>query len=39
MSLNASGIRDTARVLRISTDTLLSELKKKEGVLEIMNVR
>jgi transposase-like protein len=25
----ASGIRDTARVLRISTDTVLSELKKK----------
>ena len=34
MSLNASGIRDTARVLRISTDTVLSELKKKEAVLE-----
>jgi insertion element IS1 protein InsB len=34
MSLNASGIRDTARVLRISTDTVLSEIKKKEGVLE-----
>jgi transposase-like protein len=32
MSLNASGIRDTARVLRISTDTVLSELKKKEVV-------
>ena len=31
MSLNASGIRDTARVLRISTDTVLSELKKKEA--------
>ncbi len=30
MSLNASGIRDTARSLRISTDTVLSELKKKE---------
>src|SRR5215467_14839318 len=29
MSLNASGVRDTARVLRISTDTVLSELKKK----------
>ena len=28
MSLNASGIRDTARVLRISTDTVLSELKR-----------
>jgi len=30
MSFNASGIRDTARVLRISTDIVLSELKKKE---------
>jgi IS1 family transposase len=28
---NANGVRDTARVLRISTDTVLSELKKKEG--------
>ena len=37
MSLNASGIRDTARVLRISTDTVLSELKKKEPVLESVN--
>ena len=30
MSLNASGIRDTARVLQISPDTVLRELKKKE---------
>src|SRR2546423_13472134 len=37
MSLNASGIRDTARVLRISTDTVLSELKKQEGVLASVN--
>src|SRR2546425_2042689 len=37
MSLNASGIRDTARVLRISTDTVLSELKKKAPVLESVN--
>ncbi len=37
MSLNASGIRDTARVLRISTDTVLSELKKKEAILESVN--
>jgi transposase-like protein len=29
MSLNASGIRETARVLRISTDTVLRELRKK----------
>ena len=27
MSLNASGVRDTARVLRISTDTVLRELR------------
>ena len=33
MSLNTSGIRDTARVLRISTDTVLSELKKQAVVL------
>ncbi len=37
MSVNASGIRDTARVLRISTDTVLSELKKKEVALESVN--
>ena len=37
MSLNASGVRDTARVLRISTDTVLSQLKKKEAVLESVN--
>jgi transposase-like protein len=29
MALNGSGIRDTARVLGISTDTVLNELKKK----------
>src|SRR5215471_5556291 len=37
MRLNASGVRDTARVLRISTDTVLSELKKKEAALESVN--
>lgn len=37
MSLNASGVRDTARVLGISTDTVLSELKKKEAALESVN--
>ena len=30
MSLNGSGIRDIARVLEISTDTVISELKKKK---------
>ncbi len=29
MALSGSGIRDTARVLGISTDTVLNELKKK----------
>ena len=29
MALNASGIRDTARVLRISPTTVINELKKK----------
>jgi hypothetical protein len=37
MSLNASGIRDTARSLHVSTDTVLSELKKKEASLELVN--
>ena len=32
MALNGSGIRDTARVLGISKDTVLSELKKKKGL-------
>jgi insertion element IS1 protein InsB len=30
-------VRDTARVLRISTDTVLSELRKKEAALESVN--
>jgi insertion element IS1 protein InsB len=33
MSLNASGMRDTARVLRLSTDTVLRALRKKEAAL------
>src|SRR5256884_9367218 len=37
MSLNASGIRDTARVLRISTDTVLRALRKKEAALASVN--
>jgi transposase-like protein len=39
MSLNASGVRDTARSLHISTDTVLSELKKKEPALESVNTK
>lgn len=30
MALNGSGIRDTSRVLNISINTVLSELKKKK---------
>jgi transposase-like protein len=30
MTLNGSGIRDIARVLRISTDTVIKEIKKKK---------
>jgi transposase-like protein len=30
MRLNASGVRDTARVLQISTDTVINELKKRD---------
>jgi insertion element IS1 protein InsB len=37
MSLNASGVRDTARSLHISTNTVLRELKKKESALESVN--
>ena len=33
MSLNASGMRDTARVLCISTDTVLRALRKKAAAL------
>ena len=29
MAFNASGIRDTARVLHVSTNTVMTELKKK----------
>jgi transposase-like protein len=29
MAMNASGIRDTARVLHVSPTTVLKELKKK----------
>jgi transposase-like protein len=29
MAMNASGFRDTARVLHVSTNTLMTELKKR----------
>ena len=31
MAMNASGIRDTARVLKISPTTVINELKKKQS--------
>ena len=37
MALNGSGIRDTARVLRVSPNTVIDELKKKESCLEPVN--
>jgi transposase-like protein len=37
MSRNASGVRDTVRVLHISTDTVLNELRKKAAALESVN--
>jgi IS1 family transposase len=37
MAMNASGICDTARVLHISPNTVLHELRKQEGALESVN--
>jgi len=37
MRLNASGVRDTARLLPICPTTVLRELKKKAAVLESVN--
>ena len=37
MSLNASGVRDTARSLPIGPNTVLRELKKKATALEAVN--
>ena len=39
MSMNGSGARDIARVLRISTDTVISELKKKKVLSEKLIMR
>jgi hypothetical protein len=35
MSLNAGGSRETARVLYISPNTVLHELRKKEAALSL----
>jgi insertion element IS1 protein InsB len=37
MSLNASGVRDTARVLRISPDPVLRALRQQEAALASVN--
>src|SRR5713226_10162073 len=37
MAMNASGIRDTARVLRESPTTVIKELKNKEADLQQVN--
>jgi insertion element IS1 protein InsB len=37
MALNGSGIRDTARVLRVSPTTVITTLKKKESSLQHVN--
>jgi transposase-like protein len=33
MAINSSGIRDTARVLKINKNTVINTLKKREAVL------
>jgi len=37
MSLNGSGIRDIARVLEITPDTVIKDLKRKEVLLRKIN--
>lgn len=37
MAVNGSGIRDTARVLHVSTNTVMNELKKKGSSLQQVN--
>lgn len=32
MALNGSGVRDTSRVLEVSTNTVISELKKRSTI-------
>jgi len=39
MALNSSGIRDTARVLGISKDTVMSALKKRKVSLSLSTKR
>jgi transposase-like protein len=37
MAVNGSGIRDPARVLKISPTTVIEELKKKNKILQAVN--
>jgi hypothetical protein len=37
MAMNASGIRDTARVLHISPTTVIDQLKRQESGLSLVN--
>ena len=39
MALNGSGIRDTARVLKVSPFKVVSTLKKQASVLDQVNVK
>ena len=39
MAMNASGIRDTARVLHVSPNTVLAELKKRHLRLSTCTTR
>ena len=36
MAMNASGIRDTARMLHVSPTTVINELKKKGSATKVM---
>ncbi len=38
MAMNGSGIRDTARVLHVSTSTVIKEFKKKKHLLQPVNL-
>lgn len=39
MAMNASGIRDTARVLHISTNTVMTELKKQRAGKRLKSIQ
>jgi hypothetical protein len=35
MAINGAGVRDTARVLRISRNTVSNQLKKRQQVIQV----